>query len=79
MSVLQTSYLPPNSTNVLTLISLEEFLKDQWNIIVDLELKGRGIKLTGDGSNHKRGIKSYKVTEKAREKRQRRGAAKILA
>ena len=33
-----------------------------------LELKGRGIKLTGDGSNHKRGLKSYRVTELALEK-----------
>jgi len=32
------------------------------------ELKGRGITQTGDGSNHKRGLKSFRVTEKAMEK-----------
>ena len=33
-----------------------------------LELKGRGIKKSGDGSDHKRGLKSYFVTELAMEK-----------
>ena len=30
-----------------------------------LELKGRGIKKTGNGENHKRNLKSYHVTELA--------------
>jgi hypothetical protein len=34
----------------------------------DLELKGRGISLSGNGSNHKRGLKSYYATEKAMNK-----------
>jgi len=31
----------------------------------DLELKGRGIKKTGNGEDHARGLKSYYATEKA--------------
>tara|TARA_R110000803_G_scaffold156365_4_gene220911 strand:- start:898 stop:1152 length:255 start_codon:yes stop_codon:yes gene_type:complete len=34
----------------------------------NLELKGRGIRQTGDGSNHKRNLKGYHVTELALEK-----------
>ena len=34
-------------------------------LTTDLELKGRGIKISGDGSGHKRGKKTYHVTEKA--------------
>ena len=30
-----------------------------------LELKGRGIKQRGDGSDHKRGLNTYQVTENA--------------
>lgn len=36
-------------------------------VTTDLELKGRGIKLSGDGSDHKRGKKTYRVTERALE------------
>lgn len=32
-----------------------------------LDLSGRGIRQTGDGSNHKRGLKSYHTTERALE------------
>ena len=32
-------------------------------ITTDLNLKGRGITLAGDGSNHKRGKKTYHVTQ----------------
>jgi len=31
-------------------------------------LKGRGIEQISDGSNHRRGLKGYQVTEKALEK-----------
>lgn len=34
-------------------------------ITTDLELKGRGIKMSGDGSEHKRSKKTYHVTELA--------------
>ena len=34
-------------------------------LITDIELSGRGILKTGDGSSHKRGKKSYIVTESA--------------
>lgn len=34
-------------------------------LTTDLDLKGRGIKLTGDGSTHKRNKKTYHVTVKA--------------
>ena len=37
-------------------------------ITTDLELKGRGITPAGDGSDHKRGKKTYHVTEKAMNK-----------
>lgn len=37
-------------------------------VTTDLELKGRGIKLNGDGSNHARNKKTYFVTEKAMDK-----------
>lgn len=37
-------------------------------ITTDLVLKGRGIKINGDGSNHKRGKKTYNVTKLAMEK-----------
>ena len=37
-------------------------------VTTDLELKGRGIKISGDGSDHKRGKKTYHVTENAFEK-----------
>ncbi|PXX26263.1 hypothetical protein C7967_11524 [Thalassospira sp. 11-3] len=33
-----------------------------------LDLKGRGIKQSGDGSTHKRGLKTYHATQKAMEK-----------
>jgi hypothetical protein len=37
-------------------------------LTTDLELKGRGIKMAGDGSDHKRNKKTYQVTENAFEK-----------
>lgn len=37
-------------------------------VTTDLELKGRGIKQSGDGSTHKRGKKTYHVTNKAMDK-----------
>ncbi len=33
-----------------------------------LELKGRGIKFLSDGTNHKRNLSSYRVTENAMNK-----------
>ena len=36
-----------------------------WYITTDLVLKGRGIKLSNDGSNHKRGKKTYHITDLA--------------
>ena len=36
-------------------------------VTTDLDLKGRGIRQTGDGSDHKRGKKTYHVTERALE------------
>lgn len=36
-----------------------------YRLTTDLELTGRGIKMTGDGSDHRRGKKTYHVTEKA--------------
>lgn len=37
-------------------------------VTTDLNLKGRGIKMIGDGSDHKRGKKTYRVTELAMSK-----------
>ena len=37
-------------------------------VTTDLELKGRGIKMSGDGSDHKRGKKTYHVTSLAMSK-----------
>lgn len=37
-------------------------------LTTDLNLKGRGIKKNGDGSDHKRNKKTYQVTEAAFEK-----------
>ena len=37
-------------------------------LTTDLELKGRGITIIGDGSEHKRGKKTYIATEKAMNK-----------
>ena len=37
-------------------------------VTTDLELKGRGIKQLGDGTDHKRGKKTYQVTELAMSK-----------
>jgi hypothetical protein len=37
-------------------------------LTTDLELKGRGITIIGDGSKHKRGKKTYIATEKAMNK-----------
>lgn len=37
----------------------------KYRLITDLALSGRGIKQTGDGSDHKRGKKTYYATEKA--------------
>lgn len=37
-------------------------------ITTDLVLKGRGIKAQGDGSDHKRGKKTYLVTDLAMDK-----------
>ena len=37
-------------------------------VTTDLELKGQGIKLIGNGSKHKRGKKTYIATEKAMNK-----------
>jgi len=37
-------------------------------LTTDLELKGRGIRQSGDGSDHRLGKKTYHVTEKAMEK-----------
>ena len=34
-------------------------------LTTDLNLKGQGIKLSGDGSDHKRKMKAYSATEKA--------------
>lgn len=34
-------------------------------ITTDIQLKGRGIKQVGDGSDHKRGKKTFLATEKA--------------
>lgn len=39
-----------------------------FRLTTNLELKGRGIKQTGDGSDHKRGMKTYHATEKALDK-----------
>ena len=36
-------------------------------VTTDLDLKGRGIKQTGDGSDHKKGKKTYQITELALE------------
>lgn len=36
-----------------------------YRLTTDLELSGRGIKKTGDGSDHKRNKKTYHVTENA--------------
>ena len=37
-------------------------------ITTDLDLKGRGIKISGDGSDHKRNKKTYHITENAMNK-----------
>lgn len=37
----------------------------QYYLKTNLDLKGRGIKLSGDGSDHARGLKTYFVTENA--------------
>ena len=37
-------------------------------ITTDLTLRGQGIKMSGDGSDHKRGKKTYFVTGKAMDK-----------
>jgi hypothetical protein len=37
-------------------------------LTTDLELKGQGIKLLGNGSDNKRGKKTYRATEKAMDK-----------
>lgn len=37
----------------------------KYYLATDLKLSGRGIKQIGDGSNHKRGKKTYHVTELA--------------
>ena len=37
-------------------------------VTTDLELKGRGVNMSGDGSDHKRGKKTYHVTENAFDK-----------
>ena len=37
-------------------------------LTTDLNLTGRGIRMSGDGSNHKRGKKTYHVTESAFDK-----------
>lgn len=37
----------------------------KFRLITDLELSGKGIKKEGDGSNHKRGKKTFYATEKA--------------
>jgi len=37
----------------------------KYRLVTDLQLKGRGIKQIGDGSDHKRGKKTYTVTELA--------------
>lgn len=37
-------------------------------LTTDLELKGRGIKQLGDGSDHKRNKKTYRATELALDK-----------
>lgn len=34
-------------------------------LTTDLDLKGRGVRMTGNGSDHKRNKKTYQVTEKA--------------
>lgn len=34
-------------------------------VTTDLLLSGRGIKMSGDGSTHKRGKKTYHITENA--------------
>lgn len=34
-------------------------------LTTDLELKGRGIEMCGDGSDHARGKKTYQVTKNA--------------
>lgn len=36
-----------------------------YRLTTDLELTGRGIKMTGNGKDHARGKKTYHVTEKA--------------
>lgn len=36
-------------------------------LTTDIQLKGRGIKQIGDGSDHKRGKKTFLATEKAME------------
>lgn len=44
-----------------------------------LELKGRGIKQSGDGSGHARGLKTYHVTELALNKLKEKHSACYIA
>ena len=39
-----------------------------FSVTTNLELKGKGIKQTGDGSDHKRNMKTYHVSELAMSK-----------
>ena len=44
-----------------------------------LDLKGRGIKQSGNGSDHKRGLNTYHATEKALEKLETKFSTQFLA
>ena len=43
-------------------------ISGKYYITTDLELAGKGITITGDGSDHKRGKKTYQVTERVMNK-----------
>jgi hypothetical protein len=41
------------------------FIPDHYYVTTDLQLSGRGISQTGDGTGHSNHKKTYRVTEKA--------------
>ena len=49
-------------------IEIKTSYSSAFYLTTDLELNGRGIRQSGDGTDHKRGKKTYHCTEKALEK-----------
>ena len=57
-----------------------EFVKSYGNtyyLTTETDLKGVGIRMSGDGSDHKRGMKTYHVTDNAFKKLKAKYSVKL--